>query len=81
MNETAPGADNDVVSNKWVADNVQVGHGALGACYPDVAYGMEGDTPSFLSLIPNGLNDPEHPEYGGWGGRYELYKPAVRIAI
>jgi hypothetical protein len=31
---------------------------------------MEGDTPSFLHLIPNGLNDPEHPEQGGWGGRY-----------
>jgi hypothetical protein len=29
------------------------------------------NTPSWLSLIPNGLNDPEHPEYGGWGGRYE----------
>lgn len=36
---------------------------------------MEGDTPAFLSLIPNGLNEPEHPEWGGWGGRYELYKP------
>jgi hypothetical protein len=36
---------------------------------------MEGDTPSWLSLLPNGLNIPEHPEYGGWGGRYELYKP------
>ena len=23
----------------------------------------------------NGLNVPEHPEFGGWGGRYELYKP------
>jgi hypothetical protein len=36
---------------------------------------MEGDTPSWLSLIPNGLSEPEHPEWGGWGGRYELYKP------
>ncbi len=36
---------------------------------------MEGDTPSFLSLIPTGLSDPEHPEWGGWGGRYELYTP------
>ena len=26
-------------------------------------------------LIPNGLNDPDHPDYGGWGGRYELYRP------
>jgi len=25
---------------------------------------MEGDTPSFLNLISNGLNDPEHPDYG-----------------
>ncbi len=47
----------------------------LGVEYPDVAWGMEGDTPSFLNLIPNGLSDPEHPEWGGWGGRYELYKP------
>lgn len=31
---------------------------------------MEGDTPSFLGLLPNGLNEPEHPEWGGWGGRY-----------
>jgi hypothetical protein len=26
-------------------------------------------------LILNGLNNPEHPDWGGWGGRYELYKP------
>lgn len=31
---------------------------------------MEGDTPSFLGLLPNGLNTAEHPEWGGWGGRY-----------
>ena len=36
---------------------------------------MEGDTPAYLSLIDNGLNEPEHPEWGGWGGRYELYIP------
>ena len=34
-----------------------------------------GDTPAFLSLIPNGLNNAEHPEWGGWGGRYEFYQP------
>lgn len=33
---------------------------------------MEGDTPSYLSLIPNGLNNPERPDWGGWGGRYDL---------
>ena len=31
----------------------------------------EGDTPSLLYLADNGLNDAEHPEYGGWGGRFE----------
>lgn len=36
---------------------------------------MEGDTPSFLCLIDNGLNNPERPDWGGWGGRYELYQP------
>ena len=31
----------------------------------------EGDTPSFLSLVPNGLSDPVHPWLGSWGGRFE----------
>jgi len=69
------GIDNQHVSNAWIARHIQQGHGPLGAAYPDVAYGMEGDTPSFLGLIPNGLNVPEHPNWGGWGGRYELYTP------
>ncbi|MCR6658426.1 MAG: DUF1593 domain-containing protein [Asticcacaulis sp.] len=65
INSVIPGIDNTTISNKWLADNIQQGHGPLGAIYPDVGYGMEGDTPSFLSLIPNGLNDPEHPDKGG----------------
>jgi hypothetical protein len=70
-----PGSKAEVVSNDWLAKNIQQGHGPLGAAYPDVAYGMEGDTPAFLNLIGNGLNDQEHPDFGGWGGRYELYLP------
>jgi len=73
--QVVPGIDNSVISNHWIAGHIQQGHGPLGAKYPDVAYGMEGDTPSWLGLIPNGLNAPEHPEWGGWGGRYELYRP------
>jgi len=75
INSFVEGINNDEISNNWIAQNIQQGHGPLGAAYPDVAWGIEGDTPSFLSLIPNGLNDAEHPEWGGWGGRYELYKP------
>jgi hypothetical protein len=33
-------------------------------------YIIEGDTPSFLYLIQNGLGVPEQPSYGSWGGRY-----------
>lgn len=75
INSFVPGISNESISNGWLLQNIQQGHGALGAAYPDVVYGMEGDTPSWLNLIPNGLSDPEHPEWGGWGGRYELYKP------
>ncbi|KOS08330.1 hypothetical protein AM493_11965 [Flavobacterium akiainvivens] len=74
INLTINSIDNTTVSNAWLAENIQQGHGPLGAMYPDVGYGMEGDTPAFLGLIPNGLNDAEHPNKGGWGGRYELYK-------
>ena len=75
INSFVKGIDNSEISNSWLARHIQQGHGPLGAIYPDVAWGMEGDTPAFLSLINNGLNDAEHPEWGGWGGRYELYKP------
>ena len=75
INTFVKGINNEKISNTWLAENIQQGHGPLGVEYPDVAWGMEGDTPSWLSLIPNGLSNQEHPEWGGWGGRYELYKP------
>ncbi|WP_462411431.1 DUF1593 domain-containing protein [Neobacillus sp. Marseille-QA0830] len=30
----------------------------------------EGDSPSFLYLVDNGLRSMENPSYGGWGGRF-----------
>jgi hypothetical protein len=77
MFEAVEGIDNTMVSNHWLARNIQQGRGPLGAAYPDVAWGMEGDTPAFLSLVPNGLNAPEHPDWGGWGGRYEFKLPRL----
>ncbi|MGB3588008.1 MAG: nucleoside hydrolase-like domain-containing protein [Tunicatimonas sp.] len=71
----ASGADTTTVKNPWLRENIMEAHGPLGAEYPEVEYAMEGDTPSFLSLINNGLNVPDRPDYGGWGGRYELYQP------
>ena len=45
--------------------------GALGKEYPNYKWGVEGDTPSFLYVIPNGLNDPEDPCQAGWAGYHE----------
>lgn len=64
-----PGANAAVVSRTWLSENVRK-KGPLGAAYPVPMFIMEGDTPSFLYLIPNGLGVPEHPDWGSWGGRY-----------
>ncbi|ATC63963.1 hypothetical protein CMV30_08370 [Nibricoccus aquaticus] len=69
-----PGGDFTLVTNEWLDRNVRK-KGPLGAEYPHWEFLMEGDTPSFLGLIANGLNEPERPDFGGWGGRYELYTP------
>ena len=52
--------------------DVLTGHGPLGALYPTntTLPQKEGDTMSFLYLVPTGLNDPSHPEWGSWAGRY-----------
>ncbi len=54
--------------------DVRTGHGPLGALYPTntTHWLKEGDTMSFLFLVPTGLNDPEEPTWGSWGGRYGL---------
>lgn len=71
------GLDNSTISNAWIAHNIQQSHGPMGAHYPDVAYGVEGDTPAWLNLINNGLSVSEKPNWGGWGGRYEFYTPEL----
>ena len=52
--------------------HVRTGHGPLGALYPTNTTHpqKEGDTGTFLYLLPVGLSDPEHPEWGSWAGRY-----------
>jgi hypothetical protein len=54
--------------------DVLTGHGPLGALYPTNT-GLpqkEGDTMSFLYLVPTGINDPMQPTWGSWAGRYGL---------
>jgi hypothetical protein len=71
------GPDFTIVDNPWLDEHIR-NKGLLGAQYPQTEYLMEGDTPSFLGLVRNGLSDPEFPNYGGWGGRYELYIPPFK---
>ena len=76
------GGDTTLVRAHWVKTNIR-DHGALGNLYVNYNGGdlwgrqlgkfsgiKEGDTPSFLYLLTNGLNSPEHPEWGNWGGRF-----------
>jgi hypothetical protein len=52
--------------------DVRTGHGPLGALYPTNTgpRQKEGDTMAFLYLVPTGMNDPNEPAWGSWGGRY-----------
>jgi hypothetical protein len=72
------GGDESLTSREWVDANVRNGHGPLGALYPVKTWTApnphgtlkEGDTPSWFYFLPNGLSDPDHPEWGNWGGRF-----------
>lgn len=62
------GPDFTKMEKSWIKENVQIG--PLGSAYPDYLFIPEGDTPTFLYLIQNGLGSSDFPDYGSWGGRY-----------
>ncbi|MBE0656080.1 MAG: DUF1593 domain-containing protein [Bryobacteraceae bacterium] len=70
------GGDMSLTSRAWIDENVRTN--PLGALYPLKTWTApnpngvlkEGDTPSWFYFLPNGLSDPDHPEWGGWGGRF-----------
>ncbi len=70
LNEGRWGED-ELVSPEWMEKHIR---GPLKRVYPAGAHKKvgvkEGDTPSFMALLPNGLSDPEQPEQGNWGGRF-----------
>ena len=68
------GADTSLVTNDWLDKNIH-SKGSFGRLYPRFLFIMEGDTPSWLNLIPNGLASWERPDFGGWGGRYLNLQP------
>jgi Cellulose-binding Sde182, nucleoside hydrolase-like domain/Cellulose-binding protein Sde0182, C-terminal domain len=68
------GADISLVTNEWLDANIRA-KGPLGKMYPRFMFIMEGDTPSFLGLIDNGLSAYRRLDFGGWGGRYVYRQP------
>ena len=75
------GSDTNLTNQAYATKNFQIG--PLGAYYPDIEYSMEGDTPTLLHTMVNGINGaPEdHPEWGGWGGRYGLIDPSRQSMV
>jgi hypothetical protein len=73
------GGDEQLTSREWIDVHIRHDHGPLGALYPPETwtapnpYGAmkEGDTPSWFYFLSNGLQDPEQPGWGGWGGRFK----------
>ena len=64
--------DPNLRSQEWLDANVRFNYGPLGALCPLRGRRNElggADSETYLGLIPNGLSDMEHPEWGGWGGR------------
>lgn len=64
----------------WMKKNILNDHGPLCSLYKAHREGdkdfnegdfrSEGDSPSFMHEIVTGLRNLEHPDWGGWGGRY-----------
>ncbi|KAF3039680.1 hypothetical protein E8E12_000498 [Didymella heteroderae] len=48
------GPDFSKMEKSWIKENIQIG--PLGSAYPDYLFIPEGDTPTFLYLIQNGLD-------------------------
>ena len=79
------GGDQSLTSRDWMETNIRQEHGSLGSLYPTRTWTApnphsaikEGDTPSWFYFLPVGLSDPDHPGWGGWGGRFVLAEERI----
>ncbi len=73
------GGEESFTSREWIDTHVRKNHGPLGKLYPPETWTApnphgalkEGDTPSWFYFLQNGLQDPDQPAWGGWGGRFK----------
>jgi len=74
----APDYIHDIMTADWLNENVKQNHGPLGAYTPQ-DYISEGDTPSFMNAVNNGLQDAAYDfTLGGWGSRAALDYPYLK---
>ncbi len=79
------GGDESLTSREWIDTHVRRDHGPLGVLYPPRTWTApnphaslkEGDTPSWFYFLPLGLSDPNHPDWGGWGGRFTRLRDRI----
>lgn len=84
--EILPPEERTYFTADWMKQHILEDHGALASLYKAHVPGShglsgdtdfnpgdfrsEGDSPAFLHVIDSGLRNQEHPDWGGWGGRY-----------
>lgn len=70
--ESAWLSQNGIGASNWSEYEKYIqGKGHLGKAYPRYKWGVEGDTPSFLYVTPNGLDNSESPSDISWGGYFK----------
>jgi len=66
--------------HNWARQHIQTNHGALGAIYPTRMKWKDpntfstlegGGSGNFIGFVNHGLYNPEHINWGGWGGRFD----------
>jgi hypothetical protein len=82
-----PFPKNEEGAHAWAKENIQTGHGAFGALYPDRYMETKfwfiegGGTIPWLGLVSHGLYDPMHQNWGGYSGRYTAVKKAGEWSV
>ncbi|MEL7121057.1 MAG: nucleoside hydrolase-like domain-containing protein [Bacteroidota bacterium] len=76
-----PYAYSGLGQHQWALEHIIGNHGPFGAYFPlrqfragGISFLEGGGTIPWLALINQGLSDIEHPEWGGWSGRYSKEK-------
>ena len=62
--------DGKWIEGEWDSEQRGVNYVKNNPVFKQYDFISEGDSPSFLYLVNNGLRNYENPTYGGWGGRF-----------